>query len=549
MELAAKDPEKALAEANGKLEALRRDQPALLPQYVVCRGYAHERAGRNDQAMADYEAAVVAARQHMHGPALAMALTLRGEQNSTRGMYADAIADLKAAYDIELGLGDISRQLYVLTAIANLYGDRNVKDYDNALAYYRLILASNEQRGKLQGQATAHFNIGSTLESQGKLEPALASLQRALEIDRKLGVPADIAFDEKAVAVVLSKLGRHEDALRMLDHAMQLYGKNADRTDIAALRLSRGVALRRAGRFAQALPDIDAARAFFLAQNNARFLEKIHEERSLVLAGLGQWREAFNARGEYQEVHQKLQDQLLDERSARLRVQFDTEQGKLQNRILARENELARHELQSTRTIRNWQMVALVLSLAAILALAVLMTRQARLGRMMRDLAMTDELTRLPNRRHFLAVADAALQHAQQDSTPLAVAAIDIDFFKKVNDTHGHAAGDTLLQRVAHTLRLTLRPGDVVGRVGGEEFLALLRGANRDDALSAAERLRAAIEALDCSDIAPGLKPTISVGVAVLEEKDRKLDILCQRADAALYRAKESGRNRVESAA
>jgi diguanylate cyclase (GGDEF)-like protein len=410
-------------------------------------------------------------------------------------------------------------------------------------------LAKHEQRGSREGQATALFNIGSTKESQGKLDEALGYLQRALELDRqRKASAADIAFDEKAVAVVLSKLGRHDDALRLMDHAMALYGTDSDASDIAGLRLSRGVALRRAGRHAQALPDIDAARAYFLAQNNLRFLEKIHEERSLVLAGLGNWREAFTARGEYQQVHQKLQDQLLDERSTRLRVQFDTEQSKLQNRILANENELARRELASAAAIRNWQMAALVLSLAAILALAVLMTRQLRLGRIMRDLAMTDELTRLPNRRHFMAVADSALRHAQGEGGALALAGIDIDFFKKVNDSYGHAAGDTLLQRVAHTLRLTLRPGDLVGRVGGEEFLVLLRGADRETALGAAERLRAAIAALDCSDIAPDLKPTISIGVAVMERKDKKLDGMCKRADDALYRAKQNGRNRVESA-
>ena len=523
MELAVSDAAAAMAEASRQIAALK-DDPAKAIQFVLCRGYAHEQGGRADLAMADYETAVSEGRRLKDGRVLALGLALRGEQHSARGMYADAITDLKTAYDMELGLGDVGRQLYVLGAIANLYADRNVKDYDNALVYYRMLLAANEKRGNRQGQATALFNIGSTLESQGKLDEALKYMQHALEIDRQLGVPADIAFDEKSVAVVLSKLGRHAEALRLLDHAMVLYGKDGDRTDLAALRLSRGVALRRAGKYAQALPDIDAARAFFLAQGNLRFLEKIHEERSLVLAGLGNWREAFNARGEYQQVHQKLQDQLLDDRSTRLRVQFDTEQGKLQNRILANENELARRELQSAAAIRKWQMAALILSLAAIVALAVMMTRQARLGRIMRDLAMTDELTRLPNRRHFMAVADSALQHAQSDNGALALAGIDIDFFKKVNDSYGHAAGDTLLQRVAHTLRLTLRPGDLVGRVGGEEFLALLRGAGPEEAAAAAERLRAAIEAMDCSDIDAGLKPTISVGVAVLERGDRKLD-------------------------
>lgn len=543
MELAAENPAAAR-------ERVRQLQPGALPDLAlhlrICDGYAEERAGRTEQALKLYEAAVAEARSRSLQRLLALALVLRGEQNGLRGLYGAAISDLKEAYSLEQEYGTPVRQLYVLGAIANLYADRNVKDYDNALEYYGKVLAANEAAGNVQGQATALFNLGSTLESQGKLDEALKYLQRALEMDRKRGVAEDIAFDEKAVAVVLSKLGRHEDALRLLADVERLYGKDVAPDDLAAFRLSRGVALKRAGRYAQALPDIEAARAFFLSQNNLRFLEKIHDERAQVLAALGDWREAFSARGDYQAVHQKLQDQLLDERTARLRVLFDSEQKQRQNEVLARENELAQRELQGAEALRRWQMAALALSLVGIIALAVLMSRQAKLARTMRDLALTDELTRLPNRRHFLALAEAALAHARSHGGAVAMAGLDIDFFKKVNDTYGHAAGDVLLQRVAHVLRGAVRPSDTVGRMGGEEFSALLRDAAPDQAREIAERMRAAVQALDCSDIAPDLKPTISIGLSQLAAQGDRLDSLCKRADDALYRAKENGRNRVE---
>lgn len=542
LELAARDPQAALKLSANQQAGAEAD---LALHLRICSGYAHERAGRGDQALAAYEAAVAEARSRNLQRRLALALALRGEQNALRGLFTSAIADLKEAYTLEHEHGTPSREVYVLNAIANLYADRNVKDYDNALQYYRKTLEAHEQSGNLQGQATAQFNIGSTLESQGKLEEALKTMQRAVELDRKRGVPLDVAEDEKAVAVVLSKLGRHDDALRMLDNVGRLYAKGADPNSIAAFRLSRGIALKRAGRHAQALPDIDAARAYFLAQDNLRFLEKIHDERAQVLAALGDWREAFTARGEYEKVHQKLQDQLLDERTTRLRVQFDSEQQKRQNELLERENAAAQRELKYAESVRNWQFVALILSLVAVAALAVLMTRQVKLARVMRDLALTDELTRLPNRRHFLALAEAALSDTRRHGTPLALAGLDIDFFKKVNDTYGHAAGDLLLQRVAHALRGAVRPTDAVGRMGGEEFSALLRGADPEQARVIAERMRAAVQALDCSDISPDLKPTISIGLSQAVDGNERLDALCKRADDALYRAKESGRNRV----
>ncbi len=543
MELAAKDPQAALKQS----AQLQAGAPLDLAVHLrICTGYANERAGRTDQALALYETAVTEARSRNLPRRLALALSLRGEQNALRGLYTSAIADLKEAYTLEHEHGTPAREVYVLNAIANLYADRNVKDYDNALQYYRKTLEAHEQSGNVQGQATALFNIGSTLESQEKLSEALKTLQRSLELDRQRGVPEDIAVDEKAVAVVLSKLGRHDDALRLLDDVGRLYAKGAAPDDVAAFRLSRGIVLKRAGHYAQALPDIDAARAYFLAQDNPRFLEKIHDERAQVLAALGDWREAFTARGEYEKVHQKLQDRLLDERTTRLRVQFDSEQQKRQNELLERENAAAQRELKYAASVRNWQMVALILSLAGIAALAVLMTRQVKLARTMRDLALTDELTRLPNRRHFLALAEAALLDAKRHGKPLSLAGLDIDFFKKVNDTYGHAAGDLLLQRVAQALRGAVRPSDAVGRMGGEEFSALLRGADMEQARVIAERMRAAVQALDCSDISPDLKPTISIGLSQVAGDNERLDALCKRADDALYRAKESGRNRVE---
>jgi diguanylate cyclase (GGDEF)-like protein len=108
--------------------------------------------------------------------------------------------------------------------------------------------------------------------------------------------------------------------------------------------------------------------------------------------------------------------------------------------------------------------------------------------------------------------------------------------------------GDVVLQRVSHAARVALRPGDVIGRIGGEEFLVLLRGTTLDQAMSAAERIRAAVAEVDCRDQAPDLKPSISIGVAAYDALAGTLEMICKRADDALYRAKANGRNRVEAA-
>lgn len=156
-------------------------------------------------------------------------------------------------------------------------------------------------------------------------------------------------------------------------------------------------------------------------------------------------------------------------------------------------------------------------------------------------LAETDALTALPNRRRILHAIDAALQEAALSGAPLSVAMFDIDHFKKVNDVHGHAAGDAVLRRVAASAKGAVRRSDLVGRLGGEEFIVLLPSADQAVAMEIAERIRRDIET-GGTDGPTDPKVTTSVGVAIFAGEEN-VAALIHRADLALYQAKSEGRN------
>jgi len=158
--------------------------------------------------------------------------------------------------------------------------------------------------------------------------------------------------------------------------------------------------------------------------------------------------------------------------------------------------------------------------------------------------AETDPLTGLLNRRGFFEAAGALMTGKKTSQTPVSVLMFDLDHFKSINDRFGHKMGDAMLDLFAKVVRKTMRAHDVIGRFGGEEFIAILSGALAD-ACAAAERVRSAFEAAALALESAKIPATVSIGVAC-GMPAVSIDILIARADAALYRAKANGRNRIE---
>lgn len=163
----------------------------------------------------------------------------------------------------------------------------------------------------------------------------------------------------------------------------------------------------------------------------------------------------------------------------------------------------------------------------------------------LRRMAMTDALTGLANRSRLNEAFDSELARYRRRGTPLAVLMIDLDHFKAVNDRYGHEAGDAVLCRVAKLLTESVRPSDMVCRLGGEEFCIFLAGTRLKEARRVAEELRQGTAALEFNHASQSIRLSVSIGVAVLGADGDELVRLLQAADQRLYEAKQTGRDRV----
>ena len=147
----------------------------------------------------------------------------------------------------------------------------------------------------------------------------------------------------------------------------------------------------------------------------------------------------------------------------------------------------------------------------------------------------------------MVPLIEKSLKRNARRGIPSCVAMIDLDWFKTINDRFGHLAGDKVLRRVVDCVRQCLRTSDVIGRYGGEEFVLLLQGADELSGARLVERVRGAVSSADWSDIAPGLKVSVSCGIASIRITDT-LDSVLTRADQALYEAKRGGRDQLRVA-
>lgn len=176
-------------------------------------------------------------------------------------------------------------------------------------------------------------------------------------------------------------------------------------------------------------------------------------------------------------------------------------------------------------------------------------TERKRFEVELQALATTDELTGLSNRRHFLSRLQEEIARTQRmEGYSASVLMLDVDYFKKINDTHGHIAGDQVLREFAAVLGKNLRRIDMVGRLGGEEFAVILPGANVEAAKLQAERLRLEVRHASFDTQAGVIPVTVSIGVTAIMPDDDATDAVLGRADRALYQAKNNGRDRVELA-
>jgi diguanylate cyclase (GGDEF)-like protein len=525
----------------------RSHDPGLRAGALTCQGETRETAGDNAQALLLFVQAVDAATSAHNDEKLAAALYSRGYLLGIEGGYAAALVDLRRAQGLYERLGRQYDAVSCRDGIATLYS--RMGDNAEAAHLYAEVLRMQRDAGMVREQAVTLHNLARAYEDSRQWDLAQPAFSQALDLAHRLKYPRVEAYAWRGLAAVKVAHNDAAGALADLARASALQSETPDARLAAQINLEKGLALHLAGRLSESQAALQLARGVFKSADSAAELVSTDDELAVVAAALGEWRAAYLLKAEAAQQQQELVSHQLDQRFAILKVEYDSAAQEQENAALLRQNAATGSALAQSRRVRQLQgvVIALGVALGAVLIWLVILNRGR--ARRMGSLAMTDELTQVPNRRAVLAALSQLLK--RPEAAPCAILIMDIDFFKRINDQHGHAAGDEVLKLVAAAVRDSVSAPAFFGRLGGEEFLIVLPDAGLAAARRFAESLRQAIAAINTAVVIAGhAGVTTSVGFTVSMAGADDPGALLARADTALYAAKRSGRNcvRVEPA-
>ncbi|MDN3638341.1 diguanylate cyclase [Simiduia curdlanivorans] len=515
-------------------------------EFLLCRGWFRQFGNDMAGAKMDFETALKIAEMSEHRRLIADALSSRGELLSNQGDLALALEDLQVAYQMYHLLGNRYWSAYTLSMVANTY--RRMGDLSRAKTLLEEVVDLYQARGDIESVMDTNYILALTYDDLGEYARALAIYMDVLKYYQNNKVPHGQLTSYIAIADNRLRAGDSGAAASALQSAEPLLDKDYDASSWALWHLFSAYLDVANKKYADALMHLENASPIVVALDNNRYLSWVQKLQADVYGALGRWQQAFESLQAYQATSDLLSSKLRDQTSTRMRIEFDTARKEAENQALKSEQTVRESRIIALQEKRRWQVAVISLSMVVLIFIALFGLRQWRRSKHLHIIAMTDELTRLPNRRSIYVCGNAELEQARKQGTAFSIIVFDVDHFKRINDTWGHNVGDRVLQKIAEYSQLALRKNDKIGRTGGEEFLAILPGADTEQAVEVAQRLCACVEDMDMRAVADDLAITISLGVAQLRDADKDLSKLMQRADSALYMAKHAGRNRVEVA-
>jgi len=504
-------------------------------------GLIWQRASEYKKSTASLKLAMQQAHAHHLSKVYIVAKQELAYTQSLTELFETSLKDIQEAYVKAFQLDDN----FLLASINETYGAiyGYMQQYEKSIEYYQKALDTYEKLGYKAHIAEAVYGLASTYRYWGKFR--LASSKFRLYREKLSYTPnTDISFfGAYGLGMTLAEQGRCSEALIVIEQALKLNGLIDYNAELykrkASCLIHQGhlnkaeQALKQADEIFTSLPELIGT---------AWQLEVIKISGELAHAR-GEDNQGYNLLNNY---YQQYADLLIKNSSSRVinvRASMEIERQEIEKALTSQRTQIGELERRQGQMQQRYFIVLLVILLVVVIVVVIL---QYRTNKKITALSITDPLSGLFNRRYVFQYLDKFIHELPLEKTRLSILLVDIDDFKKINDSYGHPFGDQVIEMLAAIGQATLRTEDVMGRIGGEEFLCVLPRIDIEQSQIIAKRMienisKQAVKNAEGNDVFI----TISIGIAELSSEVTDSKSLYAYADKALYQAKELGKNRL----
>lgn len=462
------------------------------------------------------------------------ALNSLGTSHATLGHFAEAATFFRDSLRIAQEMGDHRAEMIIGNNLGLLRCE--LGDYENGVAQLEQTATLAEQLQESYYQITARTNLCSNTIHLGRYAESEAQGLKALELAKASGSLARQTVVWQALGQLYARTGRVEESVTAFHTALACGQESGYLQDFPRTYFELGLLAEGHADFAQA--ETYYRKGLELAQQHKtnKHLSTLNKALSELFRQRGDFPQALCFYEAYHAAEQTIQREAAQNHLTVAMARLDLEKA-------TTALERARQDAERER-IRNQELTEVNTQLTELNQQnEVLMARLEKQTAHLAQQAIRDPLTGLYNRRYLDSVMEQEMVTAVQNGQALPIAILDLDNFKQINDRFSHQTGDVVLTTAAKILRKCSRPGDILVRYGGEEFLILLPGATPQQALDICEQIRASLANHNWKRVHPELVVTVSIGVCCDPLTDPKAALL--HADKHLYRAKCSGKNAV----
>jgi diguanylate cyclase (GGDEF)-like protein len=494
-----------------------------------------------DTYCVDRKKALHFARLHNNSELLAKTLTQNAfcyDDAATAHIGIKLLDEAMSAVDKGEGL-NINRKALIYNATGTLY--RAIGLHQRGYENFEKAYLTWSQIDDKQDMFNMQYNMFSEAIMLGDWKKAQANVDAQFDLAKNATEFEDFYFFSHLNAgVVALRTHDYPQAIINLEQAISLKDTTSERYFVSSSYLYLALAYFRSNN-----PEKAAEMARFFKQDNtfrADKIEMILKADAIIAFDVHDDLNAMNLLLNVIDEMRKENIQIVNNKSIRSALEHNVKLAEFENELLA--NQLAINELQLAATQDKKRIDTLKLSLFVLLLLTAIVFLLNHL-KILKKQAQTDFLTGISNRRYTFNKGADLVDCAIKNKRPISVIMFDIDNFKAINDTHGHHIGDLTIKALTKRATGCIKVKDLIGRIGGEEFVIVLPNTNEQDAFIVSERLRKSIEQQSFLFGDLSINFTISLGVAMLQDDTMSFASLVNNADSALYRAKNAGKNRV----